>query len=103
MFRTLFAAAVVLAAAGCATPVASGPATSPAQAQVSGADGSATGLIGRKPKKGKKGEDWICYYEKPVGSNIPEQICRPKERAEEDRNRTQDMLRLMPVPSDKKG
>ena len=92
MSRTLLALSLLLTLAACAgTTASAGKASSTPQGA---ADAAA---------KGKKGEEWICTYEKPIGSNIPEQICRPKKKADEDRGRTQDMMRTMPHTTDKIG
>lgn len=98
MLRALVAFAALAVLAACATTSGAGAPARPPPAQVAAGDGAVAADPAAQPKK-KKGEDWICYYERPIGSNIPEQVCRPKAKVEEDRARTQDMLRTMPNPN----
>lgn len=77
---TMLAAAMALAACATATqqPRLAKPA-GPASAEVKAAE--------EQDKKDQA--KMICTWEKPIGSNIPEKVCRSPEQIEEEREATQ--------------
>jgi hypothetical protein len=79
--RTALAASALLLVA-CAT---SGAAGSGNQKQVSAAEQERARKLAQ--------EGWICEKQRPLGSNIMEEVCRPLADSERDRDAAQALLR----------
>ena len=88
MLRPLAAAVILLAFAACAAPAQQKKA--PALASVAAVSSSAQPVPATKKKD--IDDSLVCTFERQTGSNIPEKVCR-RRTTEEERQRTQDMLR----------
>lgn len=45
------------------------------------------------PRTNADGQQVYCHDEKPTGSNISREVCRPKEEVDAERNSAQDFMR----------
>lgn len=86
MLRPLATALILLSFAACAAPARQAPAL----ASLGAASAAAQPVPA--PKKKDIDDSLVCTFERQTGSNIPEKVCR-RRTTEEERQRTQDMLR----------
>jgi len=79
--KTFILGAMLLLAAACAAPAASGARSAgsakPSDKAIANADPDTT---------------YVCEKVRPTGSNIPEEVCRTVRRKEEERRQAQDLV-----------
>ena len=101
-------AAVLLIAAGCASTGSGDSSTQPDAVEAAAAEAAGveqdpasgdTAATGYDPAEavaaatGTTADDWICKRERLTGSNRMHKICRAGDKADEDRYKTQDVIR----------